>query len=304
MRVVVCIVGYRNPDDVIACLCALAQSEFQGFDVQICENGGLDAYVVLERSVAGILGPAHHLGLIQAPDNRGYAAGVNTCISAAPDADAWWILNPDTEPHPAALGRMVEALQEGWDAVGATVHDPSGRVQSRGGRWNSWLARATAIDNGRRLDDPASNRAPFEAGYLSGASLLVGRKFVERAGLMRDDYFLYGEEIEWCLRARSSGLRLGVAPGALVMHRQGTTTGAVSGVAQRGRLAVYLDERNKLLVTRDTRPKQLAVTAVGALIMLMLRFARRGAWRQSAYALEGWMAGLRDERGKPAWIAD
>jgi hypothetical protein len=69
-------------------------------------------------------------------------------------------------------------------------------------------------------------------------------------------------------------------------------------------MSVYLDERNKLLITRDRFPRLLAVAAVGALTMLFLRFARRGAWAQVGYALDGWWNGVMNRRGKPAWIAD
>ncbi len=42
--------------------------------------------------------------------------------------------------------------------------------------------------------------------------------FVEVNGLMREDYFLYAEEVEWCLRAKRRGLRLGLAPAARILH--------------------------------------------------------------------------------------
>jgi GT2 family glycosyltransferase len=159
------------------------------------------------------------------------------------------------------------------------------------------------MGHGQPIDGPAPLRADDRVDYLSGASMLVGRRFVEVAGPMREDYLLYGEEVEWCLRARALGLKLGVAADAHVMHRQGTTTGSVSAVSRRGRMAVYLDERNKLLITRDRFPGLVPVTAIGALAMIFLRFARRGAWRQLAYALDGWRHGLANERGRPDWIA-
>jgi len=40
--------------------------------------------------------------------------------------------------------------------------------------------------------------------YILGASMLIDGTFLSRAGHMRDDYFLYCEEVEWCLRARAA----------------------------------------------------------------------------------------------------
>jgi N-acetylglucosaminyl-diphospho-decaprenol L-rhamnosyltransferase len=47
----------------------------------------------------------------------------------------------------------------------------------------------------------------------------------------------------------------------------------------------------------------LPIVALGALLVTLLRYGRRGAWRQLGYAWAGWSAGLRNRRGPPAWIA-
>ena len=134
--------------------------------------------------------------------------------------------------------------------------------------------------------------------------MLVSRGFIERVGKMREDYFLYGEEVEWCLRAVARGVGLAVATDANVLHQQGTTTGSVSLMSQRTRMPIYLDERNKLLITRDCFPGILPIATLGALLMLFLRFGRRGAWAQLGYALDGWWAGVKGQRGRPAWVGD
>ena len=304
MHVAICVVGFRNTDDIVQCLSAVAASTHSDFEVVICENGGPEAYAALRRQIDERLTAGQKVSILSAPDNPGYAGGVNACIRAAANADAWWILNPDTKPHPQALARMVERLERGdCDAVGSVLHWSDGTVQSYGGRWRPWLARAVAIGMGQSLSDPVDQAAvESQLSYLSGASLLAGRRFLDRLGPMREEYFLYCEEVEWCIRARQEGLRLGFAPQALVEHGHGTTTGSGESVARRPKLPVYLDERNKMLVTRDRYPALIMPAALGALAMMGLRYGRRGAWRQFGFALSGWFAGLRNRRGKPEWL--
>jgi GT2 family glycosyltransferase len=139
--------------------------------------------------------------------------------------------------------------------------------------------------------------------YLLGACMLVSRSFVRTAGPMRDDYSLSAEEIEWCLRAQARGLRLGFAPRARVCHGQGAIAGSADAIRQRPRLPIFLDERNKLHVVRDTTPVHLPVAALSALLLGAARFAARGAWAQWRNALAGWWAGIRNHRGAPDWIA-
>jgi N-acetylglucosaminyl-diphospho-decaprenol L-rhamnosyltransferase len=305
MLVAVAIVAYRNTADVLACLQALARSTYEQFEVVICENGGPEAYAALQACVPHALPGGQPVRVILAPGNLGYAGGVNLCLGQTPQADAWWVLNPDTEPRPDALALQVLRLESGdCDAVGCTVQLPGGIIQSYGGYWQRLWARAVSIGHGSSaLAAPLAAEIERRQNYLNGAAMIVTRGFLDRVGPMREDYFLYCEEVEWCLRALQRGARLAFEPSAVVLHHQGTTTGNVTAIRQRPRLPVYLSERNRLLLTRDCFPALLMVAAVGALAVIMARYARRGAWRQVAYALAGWWAGLSNERGAPAWMA-
>ncbi|MDP1598234.1 glycosyltransferase [Phenylobacterium sp.] len=304
MRVAISIVGFKNSDDIVKCLSALDKCDYRDFQVIICENGGLEAYDQLIASLPSSLEGGQDVRVIAAPSNLGYAGGVNVCLRETPDADAWWILNPDTQPHPGALSALVARLSMGdCDAVGGTTHFEDGTVEAFGGRWRPWLARAESIGNGAPVERPVSSGAiELKISYISGASMLVGRGFVEAVGPMNESYFLYCEEVEWCLRGAQIGMRLGFAPGGLVLHHQGTTTGSGLDIRTRPRLPVFLDERNKLLVTRDCYPARLPIAAIAAMALLFLRFGRRRAWRQLGYGLEGWFAGLLGRRGRPSWL--
>jgi hypothetical protein len=73
-------------------------------------------------------------------------------------------------------------------------------------------------------------------------------------------------------------------------------------VKSRPKLPIYLDERNKLLVTRDHFPLRFPVAALAAFLLILLRYGKAGAWRQMGYGLGGWTAGLLNQRGAPAWL--
>ena len=303
LHVAVCIVAFRNPRDVTRCLEGLAHSTWRDFEVVIVENGGPAAFEAMSGQVPPSLPTGQTVKVVPAGGNLGYAGGVNLCIANSPEAGAWWVLNPDTYPSPDALGRMVDRLERAdCDAVGNTVILMNGRVQSHGGLWRKAFARAVSIGYGAPADvapDPKAIEA--SQNYLNGASMLVSRRFIEVAGLMDDRYFLYCEEVEWCLRAKARGLRLGYAADASVMHEQGTSTGHGPDLKSRSRLSVYLGERNRLILTRDLYPVLLPAAAAAALLLLVVRFGRGRAWRQLGYAFEGWFAGIFNRRGAPEW---
>ncbi|HEY2752438.1 glycosyltransferase family 2 protein [Phenylobacterium sp.] len=305
LHVAIAIVGFRNPDDVLSCLEALAAARHRDFEVVICENGGAAAFAALEARAPTVLPSGQPVQLFDAGANLGYAGGVNACMRRTPDADAWWVLNPDTRPDPVALSALVERLSHGdCEAVGGAIQLPNGLVQAYGGRWQRWLARAVSLGHG---DDIAASVDPKKVesrqNFLNGASMLIGRRFLEATGPMREDYFLYCEEVEWCLRGLKRGMRFGFAPQGVVVHEQGTSTGNALNFRGRSRLSVYLGERNRLLLSRDCYPALFPVTILTALGILLVRFGKRRAWRQLAYAIEGWAAGLANSRGAPRWIA-
>lgn len=304
-HVAVAIVGFRNAADVVDCLASLSGSRHADLEVVVCENGGEAAFAALKARVPDRLPTGQSVRLICAETNLGYAGGVNRCIAEAPDADAWWILNPDTTVDPFALSALVERLQRGdCEAVGGTIQLADGQVQAYGGRWQRWLARAVSLGHGRPGNaavDPTAIEG--RQNFLNGASMLISRAFLDAVGPMREDYFLYCEEVEWGLRGMKAGMRFGFTPEGVVVHKQGTSTGNAVDLRTRSRLSVYLNERNRVLLSRDCYPGMLPVNAVTTLLTMLMRFGKRRAWRQLGYGVQGWCAGLANRRGAPEWVA-
>ncbi len=304
MHVAVVIVGYRNTGDLVRCVAALDRADYADFRVAIVENGGHDAFRQDVAALPTVLSKGQPVQLIEASGNLGFAGGVNLGIRQTPDANAWWVLNPDALAAPDALSWMVARLAQGnCDAVGGVLHFADGTIQSLGGVWQTWIARAISIGADQRLDVPIDAPAiERQLAYLPGASMLIHRRFITLAGPMREDYFLYAEEVEWFLRGARSGARLGFAADARVLHDQGTTTGWSKRIAARAKLPTYLDERNRLLLTRDLFPLRFPIVALGSLAFMLARFGRKRAWRQIGYGLRGWLAAIAGERGPPRWF--
>ena len=132
--------------------------------------------------------------------------------------------------------------------------------------------------------------------YVSGASLYATREFVDEVGLMDERYFLYCDDVDWCLRARPMQLRY--AHDSIVSHKHGTTIGSHKTPSRRSAMSVYLTERNKLLLTKkfyhDMYPIIVIVT-----LGLLIQYGIQGAWSNAGIALRGWLAGVRGEFGPP-----
>jgi N-acetylglucosaminyl-diphospho-decaprenol L-rhamnosyltransferase len=335
-EVAVLIVGYNNPDDVAHCLAALSRAAASPrFDIFICENGGLEAYHELMRNLveetacyaaaegADAQGePAsapflatrrlklvsRHANVVVgcADDNLGYAGGINAWLRRLVRRGGWkgvWILNPDTEPAPDALGALVARAEAGGKGmVGSTILEAGSEevVRFRGGiHWQKLAARSVAIGLAEQLDAPIDLPAIERAmDSPSGASMYVTRRCIEQIGLMDEGYFLFFEDLDWGVRAKKLGL--GYASASIVAHQRGTTTGSAGRPTALSRLAVYLQHRNAIHFVRRHYPLTLPIRLLLSLAYAM-RFLAAGTPINSFAVLEGMAAGLRGETGRPSW---
>src|SRR5476651_2275168 len=183
-RVPVIIVAFRNHDDVLECLAALAHvNRATPIEIYICENGGATAHerliqvltaeggpleevefraefprsqVLVATATFGMKGNSSPSGLRVhvgcAKENLGYAGGINSWLKPLADVSGWpgaWVLNPDTEPEPRALAELIIfADRHKRGMVGSRLIE-TGKphlVRTRGLAWKKWLATVRAVD--------------------------------------------------------------------------------------------------------------------------------------------------------------
>lgn len=217
-------------------------------------------YVELDRVAAerGEGGDAP-LVLVQTGGNLGYAGGNNVGLryaQARGDAAYVWLLNNDTVIDPRALAAMVEVAEEDPRAgmVGSRLmyYGDPGRIQAiAGGTVVPWSGLTRHL--GAEQTDPERWSEVVEPDYVTGASMLVRGALLDDVGLLDERYFLYSEEVDWCLRAREAGWRLLYAPGSTVWHKGGQS------VQYSSPLHDYHTVRGMLLLVRRFYPARLPV---------------------------------------------
>ena len=236
------------------------------------------------------------LVLIQVGENAGYSGGNNVAlryIRRRGDYEYIWILNNDTIVCPDALSILVDKLRNvsNIGICGATLvyqHAPT-RIQTRGGStYVPWLGRTRHIGALEHLSMPAYE-PDIEAkmACVSGACMLVTKRFVQQVGLLSEIYFLYFEELDWALRAKSYGYALAYASQAIIYHKEGASIGG--GNRDRDHkswLADYYEVRNRLVVSRKFYPWAVPTVCLALIGTLMNRIRRR-QWRRIGMVFKG-----------------
>lgn len=275
-RIAVILVNWRRPSDTLKCIENLAKINSNvPLDLFVCDNHSPDdshhqivnTLGTLFRTLTSAAPPwisfktaNNDVGVhvLQSPSNLGFAGGNNFAYNSRPkdiEYTHYWFLNNDTEVDPSCLDEMLRKFNHPTNKIGIVgstmvyFHDKK-TVQALGGSvYKPWSGTMREIGNG--LTWPCEvDEAEIESkmSYVCGASMLVSAELIRDVGLMRDDYFLFFEEIDWCERARKAGYSLAYASKAIVYHKEGAAIGTGTG-ATRSLLAEYYGMRNKLLVT-------------------------------------------------------
>jgi GT2 family glycosyltransferase len=181
--------------------------------------------------------PNRRLRIILNDKNYGYADANNVAIIYARKAlnpDYVLLLNNDTIVHKLFLNELVAASEHdemiGMAGPKICFYDVEGKSDMlchTGGRVDMTRGLILFL-NSREIDkrqyDPTS---VFD--YLTGACLLVKKELLDTVGLLRTDYFLYWEDVDWCFRARQLGYKLAYVPSAIVWHKVSAATSKIAG---------------------------------------------------------------------------
>jgi len=210
--------------------------------------------------LAGLSDP--RLIVLTSPQNLGGAGGFSQALRAARDRlDPDWavVMDDDGRPAPGAIAAFRAMDRTGWDAIGAAVFHPDGRIceMNRPYRNPFWHGREflrTLSGRGRRgfhLPDAAyAPDAPVVAVDMSSfVGLFLSREAIQRAGLPDPRLFIYGDDQLYTLTMRRRGLRIGFAPPIRFEHDTEAAQGA-TGLVLSPLWKVYYNYRNALIAYR------------------------------------------------------
>jgi GT2 family glycosyltransferase len=175
--------------------------------------------------------------LIRSPHNGGFAFGNNQALRQA-QGDAVLILNPDALVAPCGLSGLVRALREHPEAgiVGPKLLRPDGSMHLACRR--SFPTPAVSFFRFSGLSrlfprSPTFGRynltyvdpdLAIEVDSVCGACMLVRREVIERIGMLDERFFMYGEDLDWCLRTRQAGWTVRYEPSIVVGHQHGAAS--------------------------------------------------------------------------------
>jgi GT2 family glycosyltransferase len=183
--------------------------------------------------------------------NGGVPGGYNTAIRWAAKRGATHVLllnNDVIITDEDLLEHLVDAADADVAAVGPIVREADGSIYSAGGLFDWTKGRSSHKTAPLRWD------APYDVEWLDGPCLLVSVPAAMQVGGLAPQYFMYWEELDWCVRARTHGFRCLVQPKTSIVHLRSTRQPSMN--------VRYLMLRNGILFMRRNGSTRQNITSL------------------------------------------
>jgi GT2 family glycosyltransferase len=239
------LLNYKARQDTLDCLASLSHLTYADVHIIVLDNHSGDG---LEEAVRA---DYPQVDFIQTGANLGFTGGNNIGIRKALErgADYILLLNNDTIVAPDFLNEMIRVMDADptIGIAGPMIYyyaNPD-QIWSAGGAidWRSGTTRMIGLNE---MDKSQFGSTPFQVDFVSGCALLARRSLWEKSGLLDDQFFMYYEETEWCVRAQTGGNRAVLIPDAMIWHKISIQDRAVSP------RTYYYMTRNRFLFLKKT----------------------------------------------------
>jgi GT2 family glycosyltransferase len=221
--VYIIVLSWNGKADTLQCLSSLKELVYPNYRVLVVDNASSDG------SAEEVKSQFPDVELIVNKKNLRFAGGNNVGIEYAVSKNADYILliNNDTIVDNNFLSELVRTAESDNEIgmVGPKIYyysEPN-RTWYAGGKielWKGWLSHIGV----RELDNGQYNQTK-ETDFISGCCLLVKSEVIKKVGLLDTAYYIYGEDVDWCVKASRAGYRLIYEPKAIIWHKLSVSTG-------------------------------------------------------------------------------
>ena len=216
-KVIVVIVNWNRKEILRNLLVSLEKIDYNIYKKIVVDNASTDDSVeMIKKEFSDIL-------LVENDENLGGTGGFNTGLKKAMefDSDYVWLLDNDVEVENDALCGLVQIGEEDEKiaVIGSTVCYLIYRdyIYEAGGYFN-WRKGILKPNQRNVLYDRKRMKRSYDVDYCAACSMLVRTSLLPRIGIMDDNFFLTGDDLEWTYRFKRHGYRVVTTPLSRVYH--------------------------------------------------------------------------------------
>jgi GT2 family glycosyltransferase len=220
--VYIIVLTWNGKADTLDCLRSLQNLSYPTARILVVDNASNDG------TAAAIRSSFPNVELICNDSNLRFAGGNNVGIeySLKRGADYILLLNNDTVVDSDFLTVLVQKAKEDRriGIAGPKIYyNESDCIWFAGGRiewWKGWVSHI-----GIHEPDEHQYDIPREVDYITGCCMLLKREVINAVGTLDEKFYLYGEDVDWCIRARRAGFKVVYVPLSHIWHKVSASSG-------------------------------------------------------------------------------
>jgi GT2 family glycosyltransferase len=299
------VLNWNNYSDTRECIESIRSSSHPIAQIVLVDNASRDGLI---EQLQGDYAEDVIVHIIQNKANYGFARGVNVGIryALARGAEFVFLLNNDAVIDRRCIQVLVSSLETNATAgiAGPRVfyHAEPDRIW-HGSGYFSLIKTGVVNPEKNRLQTSSAGgiQGIQKASFLTGCAMLIRSQVFEKVGLFDEDFFFYGEDVDFCLRVTRAGFELLYVPQAKSWHKIGNVARD-----RTSPFVMYHLARSRLLVLRKNFSE--AYLAYGLFVHLLLytpyRMLQILQGSRSFSAAKAWIEGTWDGiiGGGPGYI--
>lgn len=220
MKFSIQIVNFNSRDYLRSCLLSIGKTAPKDFDLEVVVINN-DSELLEDDFLRGF-NNSFEVKVIEAGGNFGFGKAHNLGFKKV-QGDYVLFLNPDTRVFPNSIPEILRGFagDKKIGVVGPILVKSSGKVQLGSCGWEK-TPFSIIRDKFVLSDELDENLNEVrEVDWVSGGALAVRREIFEGLGGFDENYFMYFEDVDFCLRARKSGYKVVINPKAKIFHYEG-----------------------------------------------------------------------------------
>ena len=285
-NVAVIVLNWNNSIDTIKCVESLLAGSLVP-RVFIVDNDSNDDSV--KNIVSFVSGTEKgDIQFIVNKQNLGFAGGINCGVKKALDLGFDFIgsVNPDATVDTKAIESLIDCLSPSSSrgiSTGSLLSASGELIDSVGEKYSSWGMPFPTDRNQPKNKLPHISRQITAA---SGGFFMARRSVFETVGYFDEDFFMYYEDVDFCLRAQLAGFKVLYTPSAVAYHATGSSSKNVPG------LIIESTFRNlPILLVKNVPSPFLWLILPKFIVLMFVFFIKSIARGDSQYSVDGiWQA--------------
>ncbi len=238
--VTIVFINYNNKKDLKESIKTLLCKTVEDIEILVVDNGSQDGSMeYIEKYYPYV--HTEYLG-----ENMGFGRGCNRGMEIAFERGSKFVmlLNTDTEIEEGMISELKRYCDDNTVVIPRIYRDKEDRENSlwySGGRINFVTGEVEQTLFKYDAEDAECNR-PRQVEFATGCCIMVSRAVWERVGGFAEEYFLYYEDVDYCMRLKECGVNILYVPKAALWHKIGGSAGG-----EISAISLYYTVRNRLV---------------------------------------------------------